>query len=132
MFERYFHLALYFPVLIINTYKLIDYVSVQSLVFKTESLNKCSEFIKPSSGEISFDKIGRVHLQTPHSGSIYLRLWSAKYHGSSIATHINDLYNTISKNQKPSLIILADGGTDYTPVGVVIFYFITDSLRNWT
>ena len=78
MFERYFHLALYFPVLIINTHKLIDYVSVRSLVFKTEPLDKYSEFIKPSSGEIH-DKIGRAHLKTPHSGSIHLRLRSTKY-----------------------------------------------------
>ena len=36
MFEIHFHLALYFPVSIINTHKLIDYVSVRSLVFKTD------------------------------------------------------------------------------------------------
>ena len=106
MFERYFHLALYFPVLIINTHKLIDYVSVRSLVFKTESLDKYSEFIKPSSGELTL-----VH-------SIHLRLRSTKYHGSSIATHVNDLYSIISKNQKPALMILAqmEGLITYQPV----------------
>ena len=125
MFERYCHLALYFPVLIINTHKLIDYVSVRSLVFKTKSLDKYSEFIKPTSDEITYDKLGRAHLQTPHSGSIHLRLRSTEYHGSSIATHVNDLYNIISKNQKPALMILADGGPDYTPAGVVniLFYY---------
>ena len=124
MFEIYFHLALYFPVSIINTHKLIDYVSVRSLVFKTEPLDKYSEFIKPSSGEIH-DKIGRGHLKTPHSGSIHLRLRSTKYHGSSIATRVNDLYNIISNNQKPALMIHTDGGPDYTPAGVVntLFYY---------
>ena len=119
MFERYFHLALYFPVLIINTHKLIDYVSVRSLVFETESLDKYSKFIKPSAGEITYDKIGRAHLQTPNSGSIDLRLRSTKYHGSSIATHVNDLCNIISKNQTPALMIHADGGPDYAPAVVV-------------
>ena len=126
MFERYFHLTLYFPVLIINTHKLIDYVSVRSLVFETESLDKYSEFIKPSAGEITYDKIGRAHLQTPNSGSIDLRLRSTKYHGSSIATHVNDLYNIISKNKKPALMILADGGPNYTPAGELRFFIRFD------
>ena len=98
---------------------------MRSLVFKTESLERYSDLIKQYEGEITYDKIGRAHLQTPHPDSITLRLISTKYHGSSIAIHVNDLFHILSENKKPAVMILADGGPDYAPASVVniLFYY---------
>ena len=98
---------------------------MRSLVFKTEPLEYYSDFIKQDESEIIYDKIGRGHLQTPHSGSITLRLRSTKYHRSSIAIHVNDLFHILNQNKKPAFMILADEGPDYTPASVVniLFYY---------
>ena len=97
---------------------------MQSLVFKNEALEPYTNLIKQCTGEIIYDKIGRAHLLNPHSGHVPLKLRSSKYHGSSIVTHINDLYDILSHNNKPACIILSDGGPDYTPAGIVnIFYY---------
>ena len=68
-------------------------------------------------------------MQTPHSGSITLRLRSAKYHGSSIDTHVNDLFHILSQNQKPAVMILADGRPDYTQAGFVDTLFLLETFQ---
>ena len=88
------------------------------MVFQQEDLEHVSIVLYTNKREITFDKDGRAHLLEPHSGPVTLRLRSTKYHGSSIATHVNDLYEVLSQKDKSSCMILSDGGPDYTPLAL--------------
>ena len=54
-----------------------------------------------------------------HFGPLHLRLHANKYHPSTIATHVNDLYEILKENYKPACIILSDGGVDFSPKSVI-------------
>ena len=97
-----------------------------SMVFKRESVEKFVNPLKNYTGDINYDNIGRGHLPTPYSGQVQLHLRANKYHHSSIATHVTDLYNILKdQNGNSSVMVLADGGPDFTPASMVntLYYY---------
>ena len=98
----------------------------QSVVFKQEDENEYRRrFLPDYTGLLVHDNLGRLHLQTPYNGPVHLSLRANKFHSSTIATHVTDLYKIYSSSQFTSAMILADGGPDYSPANIinVLFYF---------
>lgn len=92
-----------------------DSIKFWSLRFKKESRNIFRTALFNYTGSLMFDNIGRVHLPLPHSGLVHLCLRANKYHPSTIATHVNDLYEISKEESKAACIILSDGGADFSP-----------------
>ena len=98
-------------------------ISWYSLAFKRETCKNYENILSNYKGKLVYDNIGRVHLPTPYSGSVNLSLRSNKYHHSTIATHVADLFYILKDSSKSSAMLLADGGPDFTPMSVVNMLF---------
>ena len=81
--------------------------------------------MKDFKGQVTYDNLGRVHLPTPYTGLAFLSLRAIKYHSSSIASHVTDLYQILVVKDKSSAVIISDGGPDYSPTHCVnsLFYY---------
>ena len=96
----------------------------RSVVFKSEDENAFRQDYLPNySGDIVNNNLGRLHLPTPYSGKVNLFLRANKFHSSAIATHVSDLHRILSRHSCTSVMILADGGPDYTPLSIVNIFF---------
>jgi hypothetical protein len=103
-----------------------DNVQIKSVVFNKEIPSKYKEILSVEDEDnLIYDNVGRVHLPTPYSGNVSIRMRATKFHSSTIATHISDLYDILSGCPKTSCMLLSDGGPDYTPASIVniLFYF---------
>ena len=99
-----------------------------SLLFKNENSEKYKQVLEDNNGDTIQDNLGRIHLLTPYSGPVHLKLRSNKYHHSTIVTHVTDLYKIlqerINTTNRNCFMTLSDGGPDFTPASVVnMLYF---------
>lgn len=97
-------------------------------VFQKESQEKFSSIPITHPGGLTFDNLGRLHLSTPYSGPARVFVRSSKYDGTTVVSHISDIHKIISSDkdlkEKPVLMLMADGGPDFTPMSVLnTFYF---------
>ena len=96
----------------------------RSVVFKSEDENAFRQDYLPNySGDIVNGNLGRLHLPTPYSGKVNLFFRGNKFHSSTIGTHVSDLHKILSGHPCASVMILADGGPDYTPLSIVNIFF---------
>ena len=104
-------------------------------VFCKESIEKFSSLsINP--GSLTFDNLGRLHLNTPYSGPSHVYIRSSKYNGITAVSHITDIHKIICADKmlknKSVLMIMADGGPDFTPISVLnslYFYRLFKTLK---
>ena len=101
-----------------------DPVKITSLLFTNENYEKF-EMIKnlPQSEFLKHDGLGRLHLNTPHSGPLFVKIRAQKFHSTNIVTHITDIYNILQadpqKYNKPVLMLMSDGGPDFNPLSLL-------------
>ena len=96
----------------------------RSVVFKSEDENAFHQTYLPNySEDIVNNNLGRLHLPAPYSGKVNLFLRATKFHSSTIVTHVSDLHRILSEHPCTSVMILADGGPDYTPLSIVNIFF---------
>ena len=67
-------------------------------IFRKESSLKFSSLIKDPS-TLKLDNIGRFHLDTPYSGISHVFVRSSKYNGTTVTSHITDIYHIISSDE---------------------------------
>ena len=92
--------------------------------FKNELPTEYSQFIDNMGQQsLTRDNIGRLHLETPYSGPSFVQLRAQKFNSTTVSTHVTDLFNIISNNEeyvkKPALMLMSDGGPDFTPISVL-------------
>ena len=96
-----------------------DEFTYNSMIFKRKSSDKYELILSNYDGKIVmayyitghgivYDNIGRADLPTPYSGSVYLSLRSNKYHHSTMASHVSDLYEILKDSSKTSTMLFAD------------------------
>ncbi|XP_064619462.1 uncharacterized protein LOC135482911, partial [Lineus longissimus] len=59
------------------------------------------------------DENGRDHLFCPVTGNLHLYLRAVRFHPSTAINHANDLYTIMSRNIKPVVGVISDGGPDW-------------------
>ena len=104
-------------------------------MFRKESIEKFTSLpINP--GCLAFDNLGHIHLNTPYSGPAHVYICSSKYNGTTVVSHITDIHKIICADDalkdKLVLMIMADGGPDFTPISVLnglYFYCLFKTLK---
>ena len=60
--------------------------------FRKENIEKYKDIPNLNTNELKYNGLGRLHLDMPYSGQIYLMIHSHKYNPTTAATHITDLF----------------------------------------
>ena len=100
--------------------------SYVSLTFRSEDTTSYKLNIQSI---LVFDKLGRAHLKTPHSGLTEIYLGAQKCNSTTAVTHLNDMLPMLKKEMEESkksvFFVLSNNGPDFNPSALIntIYYY---------
>jgi len=95
---------------------------------RTRSADSRVSFLKNTNKRTCIDKLGRKKLEWPRSGPLQVNLFPSRIIESTSVMHVNHLIDIIVNQQKFScienVVLIADGGPDWSVKGIINFLSI--------